>query len=77
MRQEKLLQETIGMLYLAGCSKLRAKRSPDDVIQKPVLPANFGLDIPMYTYPLQDLAVSLSEHGSPEGSSSFSVVGYI
>ncbi|CCO27331.1 hypothetical protein BN14_01369 [Rhizoctonia solani AG-1 IB] len=49
----------------------------DDVIQKPVLPANFGLDIPMYTYPLQDLAVSLSEHGSPEGSNSFSTTGYL
>lgn len=49
----------------------------DDVIQKPVLPANFGLEIPMYTYPLQDLTVSLSEHGSPEGSSSFSTTGYI
>ncbi|EUC65339.1 fungal specific transcription factor domain protein [Rhizoctonia solani AG-3 Rhs1AP] len=49
----------------------------DDVIQKPVLPANFGLDIPMYTYPLQDLTVSLSEHGSPEGSTSFSTTGYL
>ncbi|KAL5640939.1 hypothetical protein ACGC1H_001424 [Rhizoctonia solani] len=49
----------------------------DDVIQKPVLPANFGLDIPMYTYPLQDLTVSLSEHGSPEGSTSFSTAGYL
>ncbi|KAG8748519.1 hypothetical protein FRC10_003652 [Ceratobasidium sp. 414] len=49
----------------------------DDVIQKPVLPANFGLDIPMYTYPLHDLTVSLSEHDSPEGSSSFSTTGYL
>ncbi|KAF8609102.1 hypothetical protein BDV93DRAFT_550650 [Ceratobasidium sp. AG-I] len=49
----------------------------DDVIQKPVLPANFGLDVPMYTYPLHDLTVSLSEHDSPEGSSSFSTTGYL
>ncbi|KAF8760921.1 GAL4-like Zn(II)2Cys6 (or C6 zinc) binuclear cluster DNA-binding domain [Rhizoctonia solani] len=50
------------------------KQLVNDVIQKPVLPANFGLDIPMYTYPLQDLAVSLSEHGSPEGSNSIIMI---
>ncbi|ELU43127.1 fungal specific transcription factor domain-containing protein [Rhizoctonia solani AG-1 IA] len=77
VRQEKLLQETIGQ-SLNLCSQTSLLTCLlDDVIQKPVLPANFGLDIPMYTYPLQDLAVSLSEHGSPEGSNSFSTTGYL